>query len=285
MRVGCPPRLVDRLVDALHEFVTGEFDRSWGLDVIHDLLLEIERAGYDINNRRCNMITNGTVKFNRRVRTGDFEHKDAVVELTFSVPEGSSSEPILAHVTDTAVRHALAMVGEHGPDKPLVQDPTVPAALVSAAPSTAANVITSPAGSTAPALVGSTEAPAAPVVSQPTIVAQPPPALVAPVAPTPGNGADPTLIGAPAATGPASPALVSTAPDAPITDADLVKAVEGAVQRMYAKAQTEEQKGLVPVTLAKLIVSHLEPGFEPPPKVQKIQPARRAAALAELNAL
>ena len=67
-------------------------------------------------------ITNGTIEFTRRLRTGDFEHKDAKVSLSFTVPEGmgfrddaASSvgvQDLIAKVAREAVEHALHMVGE-----------------------------------------------------------------------------------------------------------------------------------------------------------------------------
>jgi hypothetical protein len=57
-------------------------------------------------------ITNGTVEFTRRVTTGDYQHKDAKVSLTFVVGDSEDALTMLEYVGNRAVERALAMVGE-----------------------------------------------------------------------------------------------------------------------------------------------------------------------------
>lgn len=40
-------------------------------------------------------VTGGVVKYERRVKTGDFEHKHAAAEISFSVPEGENDTKII----------------------------------------------------------------------------------------------------------------------------------------------------------------------------------------------
>lgn len=47
-------------------------------------------------------ITNGTVRYERTVKTGDYENKKAAVELVFSVEDGESHEVILNSALKTA---------------------------------------------------------------------------------------------------------------------------------------------------------------------------------------
>ncbi len=57
-------------------------------------------------------ITNGTVEFTRRITTGDYQHKDAKVSLTFVVGDQEDALTMLEYVGNRAVERALAMVGE-----------------------------------------------------------------------------------------------------------------------------------------------------------------------------
>ncbi len=60
-------------------------------------------------------ITNGTVEFTRRITTGDYQHKDAKVSLTFVVSDQEDALTMLEYVGNRAVERALAMVGEKVP--------------------------------------------------------------------------------------------------------------------------------------------------------------------------
>lgn len=56
-------------------------------------------------------ITNGVVKFKRNIKTGDYEGKDASIELTFSVPEGENAGEHIAYVAILAENHVNAALG------------------------------------------------------------------------------------------------------------------------------------------------------------------------------
>ena len=56
-------------------------------------------------------ITNGTVKYERNIKTADYEGKKATVELSFSMPEGEDHHTHLEHVGKTAINHCHAMLG------------------------------------------------------------------------------------------------------------------------------------------------------------------------------
>ncbi len=60
-------------------------------------------------------ITNGTIEYSRRIRTGDFEHKDAKVSLSFTVPDGGDVDALIELVGGAAVLRAHTMVGEQRP--------------------------------------------------------------------------------------------------------------------------------------------------------------------------
>ncbi len=81
-------------------------------------------------------ITNGTIEFTRRVTTGDYQHKDAKVSLTFTIDEGVDPEQFAAHVGRLAVERAMEMVGEKPASPfsaPSTADPA-PSPAVSSAP-------------------------------------------------------------------------------------------------------------------------------------------------------
>lgn len=220
-------------------------------------------------------VSGGTVKF---VRPSNYNEgrSGAEVTLTFSMPEGAphaDASAMLDAVSHMAMNKAREMVGE----KPV---PTAPAV---SQPTTAAPPPIAPVAPVAP-------------TPDPTLIGAPAPVTPAltPISPSPaliGGGspaADPTLIGAPAAPGPASPALISTAPasaPAEVTDAQMVAAVTTANSRLFGRAQTDEQKQLVPVELHRVIAAHMDEGTQPPFKVQMVPQHRRAACVAALNAL
>ena len=56
------------------------------------------------------VVTNGRITYNRRFRTGDFEHRDALVELSFTIGEGEDVAAALASVAEAARSRAEAMV-------------------------------------------------------------------------------------------------------------------------------------------------------------------------------
>lgn len=260
-------------------------------------------------------ITGGTVKF---IEPSNYQagKRGAEVTLTFSVADGAApgiADTMLEHVARMAIAKALEIVNPNAVPQPPIVDytgqptsagtvalariapvpPTQQPALV--APSTAASATTLPAASTPPALVGNTD-PAPPTAAAPALVALTPPstspALIGAGSLVPesfqAGAVDPTLIGATAAPGAASPALISTvAASAPaeITDADLVNAITAANARMFARAQTEEEKLLVPRNLGAALLAHLPKEFHGQPKVQQVAAHLRPAALAAFNAL
>lgn len=57
-------------------------------------------------------VTNGVIEYNRRLRTGDFEHKDAKVSLSFTLGDGENVRQVMAAVAVEAVLVASQMVGE-----------------------------------------------------------------------------------------------------------------------------------------------------------------------------
>lgn len=70
-------------------------------------------------------ITNGTVKYGRTVKTGDFESKRADVELAFSVPEGEDAENVIERVQDIAMQKCEAILGFSVKAKPAKKDAAV----------------------------------------------------------------------------------------------------------------------------------------------------------------
>lgn len=197
------------------------------------------------------MITNGTVKFNRRVRTGDFEHKDASVELTFSNQGEAVSVGQIEVIAALAVEKALGMVGERA--APPVAVPADPMA------GAAASTPVVPAGSTiVDPMTGAAPTPTSPVLSPSEIV------IGAPAAPSPVNGAS-----------------TSTAGAEPITDAQLVNAITSKNASLLAKTP-EAERGLVPVRLGE-VVARFDKTV--PPNVRKIPAELRAEFLRALDAL
>src|SRR5260370_27709570 len=58
-------------------------------------------------------ITNGTVEYSRRLKTGDYEYKDAKVSLSFSVSDGDDEARSMAKfVSALAMERAHIMTGE-----------------------------------------------------------------------------------------------------------------------------------------------------------------------------
>ena len=57
------------------------------------------------------MVTNGRVVYVRRVRTGDFEHKEATVELSFAAGPNGAGEETIREIAQMAMARAEAMVG------------------------------------------------------------------------------------------------------------------------------------------------------------------------------
>lgn len=262
-------------------------------------------------------ITGGAVEFTRPSNYST-DKSGAKVTLSFSCPEGTVHDDAVAMLdavaslavakafqltgekplpfVPTTAAPAVALVAQSAPS--LVEAPT-PLSLVGAAHSPATPATTSPAGSTPPALVGNTGdldrvasppwvAPLPPTVQQPAALISPGSSSGGPALVGGSPAVDPTLIGATAAPGAASPALISTvAASAPaeITDADLVNAITEANKRMFARATTEEEKQMVPRHLGAALLAHLPVGFSGPPKVQMIPVEKRPAALAAFNAL
>jgi len=56
-------------------------------------------------------ITNGTIKYGRTVKTGDFENKRGDVELSFSVPDGQDAEKTMEGVKALAHKHLHSLLG------------------------------------------------------------------------------------------------------------------------------------------------------------------------------
>jgi len=56
-------------------------------------------------------ITNGTIKYGRTVKTGDFESKCADVELSFNVAEGEDPDAVIANVESMTRNHIHSMLG------------------------------------------------------------------------------------------------------------------------------------------------------------------------------
>lgn len=82
-------------------------------------------------------ITNGVVKYERNIKTADFEGKKASVELSFNVPDGEEAEHHAAHVGAMAIRHAHAILGLEKSQTAPAENPTAAApAKAEAAPAT-----------------------------------------------------------------------------------------------------------------------------------------------------
>lgn len=240
-------------------------------------------------------ITNGTIEFSRRIRTGDFEHKDAKVSLTFTVPEGVDHKLITEHVGNIAVERALAMVGEK-PAAVSIAD-ALPAGFVNGTklaepwpgPSVGKKVGVLPAGETltpskladimGPVIKVGEVPPVAPVVA----------AYVSGAVDIMGNGVavNPTVMdnASGATTAPMSEPSSATvvSPSEPvITDAQMVEAIGSKNAHMLLTAAEDDlARQAVPVALHKLVAE-----FVPPPaKVQAIPAAKRADFLKQLAAL
>lgn len=56
-------------------------------------------------------ITNGTVKYGRTVKTGDFESKRGDVELSFTVAEGEDANAAITKVERMAIGHVFDILG------------------------------------------------------------------------------------------------------------------------------------------------------------------------------
>lgn len=57
------------------------------------------------------MITNGEVSFMRRVKTGEYEHKEAAVKLSFNVQDNEDHVVILGHVFSLALARVYETLG------------------------------------------------------------------------------------------------------------------------------------------------------------------------------
>lgn len=56
-------------------------------------------------------ITNGTIKFEQNVKTGDFESKKSSVELSFTIAEGSDADAAIESVARKAKSHNDKLLG------------------------------------------------------------------------------------------------------------------------------------------------------------------------------
>lgn len=56
-------------------------------------------------------ITNGSARFLKRVKTGDYEHKEASTDISFAVGEGEDHAAVLAQASALAVQHTHEMLG------------------------------------------------------------------------------------------------------------------------------------------------------------------------------
>jgi len=58
-------------------------------------------------------ITNGTIEYSRRLKTGDYEHKDGKASISFTVPEGEDPEKLASYARQIAHAQTTSMlVGE-----------------------------------------------------------------------------------------------------------------------------------------------------------------------------
>jgi hypothetical protein len=71
-------------------------------------------------------ITNGTIKYGRTIKTGDFEGKRGDVELSFNIPEGEDAHEAVERVHET-VKHHLHLILGHDEDTPDRARPPKPA--------------------------------------------------------------------------------------------------------------------------------------------------------------
>lgn len=77
-------------------------------------------------------ITGGVVKFERRVKTGEFEHKHAAADIAFSVPEGENAQETidLAGAQAHGQVHRLLNISNSGPAKTPTDKDKLAAAVV-----------------------------------------------------------------------------------------------------------------------------------------------------------
>ncbi len=55
-------------------------------------------------------VTNGTIKYGRTIKTGDFENKRGDVELSFNVPEGEDPHAAIEHVKGMTHSHCHSLL-------------------------------------------------------------------------------------------------------------------------------------------------------------------------------
>jgi hypothetical protein len=210
------------------------------------------------------MITNGTITFERRITTGDYQHKQATVSLTFVLPEGAPTEAVYERVravANEAVARALAMVADATGGKANVKKQPVLSQPAQPSDEAQIEVLAAVSG---PSLLKPAE----------TLTAQPINAAWS--GPTVGQkiGAPRDIMGA--AINPADAPV-----DTEITDAQMVEAISSKNAHMLNAAADDMARQQVPVALHALVAT-----FVPPPaKVQAIPAAKRAAFLMQLAAL
>lgn len=91
------------------------------------------------------VVTNGQVRYLRKVRPADFEEKTAEVSLSFTVDDGADYSAAVDHVSEHARHHALNMLGIMGGGS----RPTAPVSAPS--PTATEGTPIAPAGEAAPA--------------------------------------------------------------------------------------------------------------------------------------
>lgn len=206
------------------------------------------------------MITNGTVEYSRRVRTGDFEHKDAKVSLSFAFDPADDADAALKRIGQLAVARAHEMVGDAVPAGDAVSPPV---AAVSMPAVTLAAVVptTQPAATPEP-------------MASPTAMASPSTMAAAP-----------STIAAPVVMPPVSPASVPASPvEGPkeITDADLVHAASSKNAKLLSQyASDTEGRAQIPNKIHAVVGQFVTP----PAGVRQIPQERRRAFLDALEAL
>lgn len=207
------------------------------------------------------MITNGTIEFSRRIRTGDFEHKDAKVSLSFTVAAGINARETAEYVGNLAVERALAMVGE----KPSTEQ---------------LHVQTLAAGIEAPPLVkDGGEKPYHGMIPPKETQPWPGPTVGEKVIDIVGNG---VAVNPTEAVIPTASSLTTTSPSEPIvlTDKQLVEEVTAKQARLLSAAADGEREAVA--TYVPALIREFVP---PPSKVHAIPQERRQEFLDRLAAL
>lgn len=232
-------------------------------------------------------ITNGTISILRRVRTGDFEHIEPHVTLTFSIEAGEDAEAVAngtRMIVDAQYKHLLGIAVE--PDKKTRTKAEKPTPLPEAAPSTPGPVASIVPLTTAPASPPSTPSvPPSPGAAfnaagqpGPTAPVAPPAAVIAPAPVVGPSTQTPTAVVPQVAPAPVVPAAGPTeSAIGPVSDEMMAKRCQDKTDEL--NALYEPGVGL------QKVVALIRQYISPPGRATQIPHESREAFLTNLTAL